>query len=133
MLAEGVAENVGYFPMQLASTINLSGVAFMTAIASFGTSRFAVTSQMTGCCFVWDKAASRVGHVKPTGMAGTTLRAALGSLSYTVFGKRDGNPASGEYDDGEDVTIIGVNNGGWRFFAQVHAGMTTQVLRVVEL
>lgn len=130
--ADSVAEQVGHIPMLYSRDINFSLPLPMGPLGTFAAMRFAVTGQLSGCCFLWDKVANTVAHIKPSGMPGHALRTALAATGFTLFGVS--SPLGGaEYTAGERVTIIGVNNGGWNFYAQVCTAMTRHILRVVTL
>ncbi|QMW24175.1 hypothetical protein [Sandaracinobacteroides saxicola] len=135
MAVDAVQEVMGYIPMKRATDFNLMHDGFFDTLAGFGGVRFAITSQITNCCFIWDKGTNRIAHLQPNaGLTGPALRAGLAQRGggWTLFGQGT-NMGNGEYVDGEDVTIIGVNSGGWRIYAQVHTRANTDILRVVEL
>ena len=54
MIVDIVLEIMGHIPMQALRDVNMSGTAYLGQLAMFGAARFAVTGQLTGCCFIWD-------------------------------------------------------------------------------
>jgi len=80
---------------------------------------FMITTELSGCCVVLDRTAAspRIAHVWPgQGEDGAVIQDQLAGLHATckLYGKRN-------YVEPYSY-VIGVNRGGWRFFAQERPG-----------